>query len=274
MTIDRLAELREDERAACRIAEQVTGGVAEAWDIDGRQGAVDAKLTLPDGQVAAFEVLSVDDDNGIQVDKLLGADDHHWPVAGKWWWTIQVGSRADLPRLWRCYAHVISLCEAAGVERPEELWHRHQKVDPDIAWLVRESTSDMWGHSDVPAVEGDRVREVMVESAGRGGSVDTLMVGLRSALVTVFDRPVVARHLRKVARAGLDERHLCLLIHRSALPFAVAHGLWTGTTLPLDPPPLPDGVTHLWLMPEFGARILLWAPDNWTQHRRQNSLQA
>jgi hypothetical protein len=29
---------------------------AEAWDVDGRQGAVDVMLTLNDGRTAAFEV--------------------------------------------------------------------------------------------------------------------------------------------------------------------------------------------------------------------------
>ncbi len=98
----------------------------------------------------------------------------------------------------------------------------------------------MWGHSEVPAVDGDRVRDVMVVSAGRGGGVDTSLVGLHAALVEAFDEPGVAKHLRKVGKAEADERHLCLLIHRSALPFAVADGLWTGTMLPPDAPPLPD----------------------------------
>jgi len=264
---DRLAGLRNDERAACMVAERVTSGVAEPWDVDGRQGAVDAMLTLPDGRTAAFEVMGYDEDYGIQLDKLLGADDNYWPAVGKWWWTIQVGSRSDVPRLRESYERIVLLCEAADVERPDQLWRRHREVDPDIAWLMEESSSNMWGHSEVPAIEGDKVRDVMVTSTGRGGGVDTSLRGLHAALVQMFDQPVVAKHLRKVAEAEADERHLCLLIHRSALPFAVAGGLWTGTTLPPDAPPLPYRVTHLWLMPQLGGRVLLWAPEGWQQHR-------
>ncbi len=264
---DRLAGLRDDERAACVVAERVTGGVAKPWDVNGRQGAVDAMLTLPDGREAAFEVMGYDEDYGIQLDKLLGADHNYWPAVGKWWWTIRVGSRSDVPRLREAYERIVLLCEAAGVERPDQLWSRHRAVDPDIAWLMESSSSDMWGHSDVPAVEGDKVRDVTVVSSGRGGGVDTSLRGLHAALVEMFDQPGVAKHLRKVAEAEADERHLCLLIHRSALPFAVADGLWTGTTLPPDAPPLPDRVTHLWLMPELGGRVLLWTPDGWQQHR-------
>lgn len=265
--VDRLAGLRDDERAACKVAERVTGGVAEPWDVDGRQGAVDAMLTLPDGRTAAFEVMAYDEDYGIQLDRLLAADDLHWPAVGQWWWTIKVGSRSDVPRLRESYGRIVLLCEAAGVERPDQLWRRQRKVDPDIEWLVESSTSDMWGHSEVPAREGDKVRDVMVTPAGRGGGVDTSLRGLNVALGEVFDQVGVAKHLRKVAQADADERHLCLLIHRSALPFAVADGLWTGTTVPPEPPPLPAGVSHLWLMPQLGRRVLLWAPTGWQQHR-------
>lgn len=264
---DRLEGLREEERFACLIAERVTKGLAEAWDVKGRQGAVDAILRLPDGRIAAFEVMAYDQDHAIHLDRLLGADDLHWPAAGKWWWTIQVGSRSDVPRLRECYGRIVELCEAAGVERPEQLWSRQPIVDADIVWLVEESNSDMWGHPNVPAVDGDLVRDVMVTPAGRGGGVDTSLVGLRAALVDVFDQPGIVKHLRKVATAEADERHLCLLVHRSALPFAVADGLWTGNTLPPEAPPLPPEVTHLWLIPALGQRVLLWTPEGWQQHQ-------
>lgn len=264
---ERLTELRDDERAACFVAERVTGAVAEPWDVKGRQGAVDAMLALPDGRTAAFEVMAYDEDYGIQIDKLLGADDNFWPVVGKWWWTIRIGNRSDVPRLRESYGRIVQLCEAAGVERPDQLWSRHREVDPDIAWLMESSSSTMWGHSEVPAIEGDKVRDVMVTSTGRGGGVDTSLRGLRAALVEMFAQDGVAKHLRKVAEADADERHLCLMIHRGALPFAVADGLWTGTTVPPEPPPLPERVTHLWLIPELGGRVLLWTPAGWQQHR-------
>jgi hypothetical protein len=82
----------------------------------------------------------------------------------------------------------------------------------------------MWGHSEVPAIEGDKVRDVMVVSTGRGGGADISLRGLHAALVEMFAQDGVAKHLRKVAEADADERHLCLLIHRGALPFAVADG--------------------------------------------------
>jgi hypothetical protein len=106
----------------------------------------------------------------------------------------------------------------------------------------------------------------MIVPAGRGGGADVSLVGLRQALVEAFAEPHMARHLQKVARAGADERHLFVPVHRSALPFAVANGLWIGTAVPPEPPPLPVGVTHLWLAPAFGRRVLLWTPSGWQQH--------
>lgn len=263
---DRLAGLSPQEKAACLIAEKVLGAVATPWDVAGRQGVVDAMLTLPDGRQAAFEVTALAAAGALQTDALLGRDDFGWPSPGQWWWTVQVGSLRDLPRLRACYSRIALLCEAAGVARPEQLWSRHGYVDPDVAWLVEESASDMWGHPTVPAIHGDKVRDTMVVPAGRGGGVDHSLAGLRQALIEAFAEPPMPRHLEKVARAEADERHLFVRVHRSALPFAVADGLWTGAGLPAEPPPLPASVTHLWLAPALGRRLLLWTPHGWEEH--------
>jgi len=85
---------------------------------------VDAMLDLPDGRRAAFEVTALAAAGALQTTALLGGDDYQWPSPGKWWWTIQVGSRAGLPRLRAVYGHIALLCEAADVTRPEQLWRR------------------------------------------------------------------------------------------------------------------------------------------------------
>jgi hypothetical protein len=56
-TLVRINELSRQEQAACMIAVRTLEATrAEAWDVDGRQGAVDVMLTLNDGRTAAFEV--------------------------------------------------------------------------------------------------------------------------------------------------------------------------------------------------------------------------
>jgi hypothetical protein len=58
---------------------------AEAWDVDGRQGAVDVMLTLNDGRTAAFEVTNLAADGALEAASLLARDNHKWghcPVTG------------------------------------------------------------------------------------------------------------------------------------------------------------------------------------------------
>jgi hypothetical protein len=55
-TVGRLDGLSEDEQCACLIAERCIGVEAVAWDVAGRQGAVEAILTYPGGRTAGFEV--------------------------------------------------------------------------------------------------------------------------------------------------------------------------------------------------------------------------
>lgn len=266
MVNDRLKDLKPQEKAACIIAERVLNAVAEPWDVNGRQGAVDAMLTLSDGRRAAFEVMALAAEGALQTEALLSRDDLQWPSPGRWWWSIQVGSVRDLPRLRSVYARVALLCEAAGVARPEQLKWTGSDINPDVAWLVEESTTTMWGHPDVPAIDRERVRNTMVVPGGRGGAVDVELIGLQDALQDAFQERQFARHLEKVGRADADERHLFVPVHWTALPYPVADGLWTGSVTPPDPPPLPVSVTHLWLAPALGRRVLLWTPTGWQQH--------
>jgi hypothetical protein len=263
---DRMAGLSAQEKAACLIAEKVLGAVATPWDVHGRQGVVDAMLTLHDGRQAAFEVTALAAVGALQADALLGRDDFGWPSPGRWWWTVQVGSPRDLPRLRASYSRIALLCEAAGVTRPEQLWRRHDDVDRDVVWLVEESTSDMCGHPGIPAVDGDNVRDTMVMPAGRGGGVDHSLVGLKQALIEVFAEPPMPRHIEKLSRAEASERHLFVAVHRSALPFAVADALWAGAGIPPEAPLLPAALTHLWLAPALGRRVLLWTSNGWEEH--------
>lgn len=258
----RLDKLRPEERAACLLAERILGVVAEEWDVQCRQGAVDAMLNYRDGRRAAFEVCKVAAEGALQTDSLLGRDDFTWPRAGQWWWEISVGSQRDIPQLRERYARIIAVCEAAGVTRPEQLAHRGRSLDPDIAWVVG-SASTMWGYPDVPAVDGERVRDVMVVPAGRGGATDSTLARLRDTLARELASPLMEKHVDKLLATDADERHLYLPVHLSVWPFDVADAFQWSTSLPSDPPPLPEGITHLWLAPQAEQHVLWWAPDEW-----------
>jgi len=108
---NRLGDLSSEERAACLIAERILGAEAKAWDVNGRQGAVDAMLMLGDSRRAAFEVTLHAPDGAIGTDSVLGRSDNAWPAPGEWWWTIQVGAFRDIPELQKRYAGIAQLCE-------------------------------------------------------------------------------------------------------------------------------------------------------------------
>ncbi|MEU5755356.1 hypothetical protein [Streptomyces sp. NPDC047829] len=262
---ERTRDIPADERAACQIAERVLGATAIPWDINGRQGAVDAMLLLPSGKTAAFEVTKLAADGALQIDSILARVNHSWPSPGEWWWSIQIGSPLDIPKLRQCYARIALLCEAYGVDDPYALW-RANHDDSDLAWLIEDSSAVMHGYPSVPAVDGDVKRDVMVVPRGRGGGVDRSLLGLQSALNDAFQAPHMASHFEKIARADADEHHLFVPLHFTALPFNVAYGLMEGDTLPPDPPPVPTSITHLWLAPQFAQRVLLWSSGGWQQH--------
>jgi hypothetical protein len=130
--LSRLDGLNPQEMQACLLAERVLHAVARAHDIGGIHGAVDAMLTLQDGRTAAFEVTNVAAEGALQTANLLARDNHRWPLPGQWFWSIEVGSPADLKRLRRCYEKIILICERRGVAYPHQM-HATTLVEGQIS---------------------------------------------------------------------------------------------------------------------------------------------
>jgi hypothetical protein len=253
--IDRLDK---QEQAACSIAVRGLDAVeAEAWDVDKRQGAVDVMLTLQDGRKAAFEVTNLAAEGALHLAMLLVKDKHKWPLPGDWWWTIEVGTVADLRRLRQCYQNIILICERAGEPYPSEI-ACEPSAHEDLRWLVYESSSVMTGYPRQLAKDMTNPGAMVVPYVG-GGFVDESLSGFAAALSEAFKNPSIQEHFEKLANAHADERHLFIPLHDSALPFSVSTELVFEDTLPPEPPPVPDSVTHLWLKPAGSKRVLLWS---------------
>lgn len=258
--------LNPQEQAACLVAVRVLGAVeAEAWDIPGRTNAVDAILRLKDGRRAAFEVTNLAGERALQLASLLAKDKHKWPLPGDWFWTIEVGSLGDLQRLKGCYENIIRICERAGEPYPYEL-AREPSAHEDVKWLVYQSSSEMTGYPKRLAKEMQNPGAMVVPYAG-GGAVDESLRGFADALRDAFTSPHIVSHFEKLARAEADERHLFIPLHDSALPFGISSELIFEDTLPPEPPPLPESVTHLWLAPAGSRRVLLWSrAEGWRNY--------
>lgn len=252
------------------MVERALGARAEPWDVNGRQGAYDALLHLPDGRTAAFEVMRLAHKKHLQRDSLLRRDGYEWELNGRWWWDITVGSASDIPTLREHYLAIIALCEAVDVAEPRFLPRSIRERDERVRWLLAESTVSMLGHPDVPAKDGNLERHAMVmPGGGRGGQLQRSLTGLTDALQVAFSTEVVQRHFAKLtspdARAR-EERHLFLIVHPDVLPFDVYYPLAFEAALPFAAPPVPDHVTHLWLDFSYGNRVLAWAPQGWNSY--------
>jgi hypothetical protein len=224
-----------DKQAACLIAVRVLEAVeAEAWDIPGREGVVEAMLTLQDSRKAAFEVTNLAAEGALKLAMLLVKDKHKWPLPGNWWWTIEVGSLEDLRRLKGCYENIILICERAGEPYPYQIaWE--PSAHPDLQWLVSESSSLMTGYPNQLAKDLKNPGAMVTPRAG-GGFIDESLSGFADALRGAFKSPHIQRHFEKLAKAVAYERHLFIPLHDSALPFSIASELVFEDTLPPERP--------------------------------------
>jgi hypothetical protein len=262
--LKRLEGLDQVELTACRIAERALGAIATANDIWPRQGAVDAFLDYPDGRRGAFEVTQSATDGGasLHLQSLLKQDGFHWPLPGKWLWTIEIGDRGDLPRLRNVYDKIILLCESVGEADPRYL--SLAEADADVEWLVGKSSVQMQGCPDVPAKDEHRIRRASINQRSTWGGLDETFSQLDEALNTAFDTRHIQHRVEKLRNTQADERHLFLIVDVDDLPFSLLDALGSGDRLPAGAPALPDGLTHLWLAPVYG-RVLIGTSAGWAE---------
>jgi hypothetical protein len=201
----------------------------------------------------------------LQLDSLLKQDGFGLPLPGKWWWTIKIGHPRDRPRLRSIFAKTALLCESVRVTDPRYL--PLAEVDADVRWLVEESSVQMEGYPDVSATDGARVRRAMITQPFVWGGEDETFTLLDEALSTAFDIPHIQDHVAKLRRTQADERHLFLVVDMYDLPFSLFGALGFADALPAGVPALPQGLTHLWLAPVYGYRVLIGTSAGWTETR-------
>jgi hypothetical protein len=265
--LERLAGLNPDEQIACLIAERALGATATPYDVDGRQGAVEAFLDYPDGRRGAFEVTRLATDGGasLQLDSLLQREGFRWPSPGKWWWSVQIGHPRDLPRLREIFDKIVLVCESVGVKEPRRL--PSAEIDDDVRWLAEESSVQMRGHPNRFTTDQHRVPPSLITQPAVGGFPDGAFNGLDDALSAAFDTTNIQRHLTKLRRTQAGERHLFLIVGVYDLPYTLYDALVFGDRLPAGAPPKPDDLTHLWLAPVSCRRVLIGTSAGWDETR-------
>ena len=117
----------------------------------------------------------------------------------------------------------------------------------------------MLGYRDVLATDGYRMRRAAIDRFSSWGGSDESYSQLDEELSTAFNTTNIQRHLVKLRRMEADERHLFLILGVYDLPFTLFGSLASGEGLPTGAPALPEGLTHLWLAPEYCWRVLIGA---------------
>jgi hypothetical protein len=186
-------------------------------------------------------------------------------LPGKWWWTIEIGHPRDRPRLRDSYTKIILHCESVGVTDPRYL--ALGEVDADLKWLVEESSVQMHGHPTVPARDEHRTRVAMITQPTTWGGSDKTFSLLDEALNAAFGKAHIQDHVAKLNRTQADERHLFLIVDEYDLPFPLFDAVGSIDRLPGGAPALPDGLTHLWLAPVYGHRVLIGTSAGWAETR-------
>lgn len=258
-----------EELLAFAVVQSVLQVDYDHWDTGttDRQGAVDAHLRYRDGHEAALEVTTLGVAADMEFDALLAREGFTWPSGGDWWWHIDIPNPRELRRIRRIYPNVIGRCEAAGVTTPRDLPANERDSDVDLSWLLYESTARFRGLPGVPnrRPSGNSLG-AFVSSGARGGFVDENLAGLHTELTKALNGPTLNRRVTKLLSDPLPERQLFVIIKMTALDFSSYLGLMDGERLLPDPPPLPTGITHLWLMPAHGRHVYLWSRSSWSLH--------
>jgi hypothetical protein len=265
--IEGVPQPRSEERLAFEVVGRVLGVHVEHYDTAGRQAAVDGLIHLANGELGALEVTTRSAPGERELLARLAHDKFTWPNPGRWWWRIEIDDPAHLNKARAAYIQAIMVCETHGVPDPADLPWRVLQYTPAIRWLL-ETGIPVRGHPDVPSRTDDGVdRGVMVTPGGAGGAVDEKLEGLPAELAQVLRAEPVARRIAKLASAeGLTQRHLFLILSLDSLRFGTSYGLAFGEFLPQEAPPLPPGITHLWIATGYGHRVLLWDGQAWSQH--------
>ncbi len=270
--VRRVASVSEEpspEEARCfEIFRRVMGQRVEPYDHSGRQGAVDGIVTYADGRTAAVEVTSTGPAVRRQLEALLAADRFRWPCRCTWRWTLSIDDPKEIPKAKAVLQEVVDACEAAGVSRPHQLSYEVLDVDADLQWAADSSVlfngSSMLGPNVAP--DGSTFAWVHPGSIGGFPGEDGFAT-LGAELGTVLTTEPVSKRVEKVSGAEADERHLMVGVNLTAFSFPVISALMDEDTQPSSPPTgLPDAVTHLWLIPQYGKRVLVFADDGWTSH--------
>ena len=211
---DRLHRLREDEWAAGLLVSRCVGASPRAYDIDGRQGAVDVVMMYPDGHEAALEITSHAGEGVRQRDSLLAKKGYGWMAPGRHSWFATVPTPQAVSELWSHYEGSLLALEEMGAVSSTVLYGADPAtLSDDLVWLLE---SDVSLHA-VTERTAPAPKVYLLPSA-EAGLVDTSLADLPEAVAAILAENNQQRHIDKLLSSQWAEKHLFVALYEGSLP--------------------------------------------------------
>ncbi|MGW4525662.1 hypothetical protein [Amycolatopsis sp. NPDC004378] len=257
LDVDRVdAALSPQETAAVEVVGRVLDATAHPGE---DRGGI--SLVRPDGRRVALAESTVGEQRELGLAHLRRESDLRWTAPARWWWLVTVGDVRCLSRVRDVFPVAARACEAHGVTTPAELPVPVTAAVPDLHWLVHTAPARLVGHPE----KLDEPATVSVTPAHGRAPADmaTVAPALERWLVTAQ----AARALATLARRRADERHLYLTVDYTGLASDAFDALVRADGVPQEPLRNRGDLSHLWVAPVFGRRVLLWShQDGWSGH--------
>lgn len=240
------------ERIAAHLVGYETGAVVVLHDTDGRQAAVDFLLEWQDGRRGALEVTLVTEKVSIAWQGMAIMEGWRWPAASSWEFRSAAPS-FPYKFVRRVALRAVELCDAHGVDRPEQLPSELLDTELDLAQFLADELGTLRRTGFDPGV--------VIYQSTRAEFVDSAPLDFARVVETWHGEPHMASHLKKLERtADVSERHLFLVPTDDVLP---ARFFTDDFKPPSSAPAGFDSVDALWIWSNYWHRYLAFRSGSW-----------
>jgi hypothetical protein len=241
------------ERIAAHLVGYETGAAVVSHDTDGRQGAVDFLLEWPDGRRGALEVTLVTEKASIAWQGMAMKEGWRWPAESSWEFR---SAAPNFPYKFvrQVALRAVELCDAHGVDRPEQLPSELLETELDLARFLADGIGTLRRTRFGPGV--------VIYQVTRAEFVDNAPRDFARVVETWYEEPHMASHIEKLARtADVSERHLFLVPTDEVLP---ARFFTDDFEVPASAPPAGfDSLDALWVWSNYWHRYLAFRHGSW-----------
>lgn len=254
---------RLHERFIEEVVRRVTGAAVEHVDDGSVPGQYDARLTYPDGRLAALEMTTLADEAALEM--LAFPIELELPETPHWWDLRYPRGRVLRKDIKRHVPALVRWLDQLDIDNADkvESWLR---VAPEWRWYERSGVRlRRYGTTS----RGGRV-DVLPDSFG--GVVDDKLEGLADWIESLQGEQWWRDNTAKVARSGYEELHLAVRLHDSKVPFGIFAGLWNPEEIRSREPSGMAPLTDLWLVVGYGDTVTRWSSGSgWTVHVYEDS---